>query len=67
MEICFSENGMFQKDLIKAGSFCIKNGVSRTFPGGPMVKNLPSNARDMSLIPGQGTQIPHATRPKLLN
>ena len=30
------------------------------FPGGPMVKNLPSNARDTSWIPGQGTKIPHA-------
>ena len=25
-----------------------------------MVKNLPSNARDMSLIPGSETKIPHA-------
>ena len=27
------------------------------FPGGPMVKNLPSNAEDMSSNSGQGTQI----------
>ena len=27
------------------------------FPGGPVVKNLPSNAGDMSSIPGQGTKI----------
>ena len=32
----------------------------RDVPGGPVVKNLPSNARDMSLIPGRGTKIPHA-------
>ena len=25
-----------------------------------MVKNLPSNAGDIGLIPGQGTKIPHA-------
>ena len=25
-----------------------------------MVKNLPSNAGDTGLIPGQGTKIPHA-------
>ena len=25
-----------------------------------MVKNLPSNAGDVGLIPGQGTKIPHA-------
>ena len=34
----------------------IKSG---DFPGGPMVKNLPSNAKDMGSIPGQGTKIPH--------
>ena len=28
------------------------------FPGGPVVKNLPSNAEDMGLIPGQGIKIP---------
>ena len=31
------------------------------FPGGPMVKNLPCNAGDLGLIPGQRTKIPHAT------
>ena len=31
------------------------------FPGGPVVKNPPSNARDMGLIPGQGTKIPYAS------
>ena len=29
--------------------------------GGPVVKNPPYNARDMGLIPHQGTNIPHAT------
>ena len=33
----------------------------RDFPGGPMVKNLPCNAEEAGLIPGQGTRIPHAT------
>ena len=28
-------------------------------PGGPMVKNPPSNARDMGSNPGWGTKIPH--------
>ena len=32
------------------------------FPGGSVVKNLPSNAGDMGLIPGQGTKIRHAMR-----
>ena len=30
------------------------------FPGGSVVKNLPSNAGDMGLIPGQRTKIPRA-------
>ena len=29
------------------------------FPGGPVVNNPPCNARDVGLIPGQGTKIPH--------
>ena len=32
------------------------------FPGGPVVKNLPSNAGDESSIPSWGTKIPHASR-----
>ena len=32
----------------------------RDFPGGPVVKNLPSNAGDSGWILGQGTKIPHA-------
>ena len=32
----------------------------RDFPGGPVVKNMPYNAGDAGLIPGQGTKIPHA-------
>ena len=32
----------------------------RDFPGGPVVKNPPSNAGDVGLIPGWGTKIPHA-------
>ena len=30
------------------------------FPGGPVVKNPPSNARDTGSIPGQGSKIPRA-------
>ena len=29
-------------------------------PGGPVVKNPPSNAGDASLIPGPGPKVPHA-------
>ena len=30
------------------------------FPGGPVVKNPPSNAGDVGSIPDRGTKIPHA-------
>ena len=30
------------------------------FPGGPVVKNPPSNAGDAGSIPGRGTKSPHA-------
>ena len=30
------------------------------FPGGPVIKSLPSNAGGAGLIPGWGTKIPHA-------
>ena len=29
-------------------------------PGSPVVKNVPSNAGDVGLIPGRETKIPHA-------
>ena len=32
---------------------------SRDFPGGPVVKNPPCNARDAGSIPGPGTRFPH--------
>ena len=34
---------------------------TRDFPGGPVVKNLPSNAEDVGSILGQRTKISHAT------
>ena len=33
----------------------------RDFTGGPVVKDLLCNAGDVSVIPGQGTKIPHAS------
>ena len=36
----------------------------RNFPGGPVVKTLPSNAGGMVSIPGPGAKIPHAWWPK---
>ena len=34
------------------------------FPGGPVVKTLPSNAGGMDSIPDWGAKIPHALQPK---
>ena len=34
----------------------------RDFPTGPVVKTLPSNTEGVSLIPGQGTKISHASQ-----
>ena len=39
---------------------CDINNSSWDFPGGPVVKNPPSNAGDPDAIPDQGTKIPHA-------
>ena len=36
----------------------IGSPATREIPNSPGVKNLPSNAGDVSLIPGQGTKIP---------
>ena len=50
--------------------FCwdCKSQVAKTrsmdFSGGPVVKNLPSSARDTSSIPGRGTKISHG-KPQL--
>ena len=33
------------------------------FSGSPEVKNLPCNAKDAGLTPGQGTKIPYADMP----
>ena len=39
---------------------CVLKSSLGDFPGGPVVKNPPYSAGDMSSIPGQGTKIPLA-------
>ena len=34
------------------------------FPGGPVVKTLPSNEGVIDSTPGRGVKSPHASRPK---
>ena len=38
------------------------NVLYQGLPGGPVIKNPPSNAGDEGLIPGQGTKSPHMPR-----
>ena len=45
----------------------LKMSWPRDFPGGPVVKTLPSNAGGAGLIPGWGAKIPHTSRPKNQN
>ena len=35
--------------------------MARDFPGGPVVKTLPSNAGGVGSVPGQGAKILHAS------
>ena len=45
----------------------VQKQTARTFPGGPMVRNLPCNAGDAGLTPGWGTKIPHGTEQQSLS
>ena len=40
------------------------NLLAQDFPGGPVVKTLPSNAEGVGLIPGWAAKIPHASQTK---
>ena len=53
----------FLKKMFKGETGAIQqanSSLSRDFPGGPVVKNLPPNSGDVRLSPGWGTMIPHA-------
>ena len=45
----------------KLGITSESHRISRDFPCGPAVKNLPSNTGDEGLTPGWGTKIPHTS------
>ena len=53
----FSFSWFFTSTKITKEIKCRPNGY---FSCGPLVKSLPRNAGDTSLIPGRGTKIPHA-------
>ena len=48
--------------IYQALSLILSETCLGDFPGGPVVKDLPSNAENISLIPGQGTKIPTCPR-----
>ena len=52
--------------LLKDQAGLEKNEIGRAagFPGGLVIKSLPFNAGDVGSIPGWGTKISHATKPK---
>ena len=52
--------GPYLTRIQKKGFLLIKIRC-KDLPGGPVVKNLPTNAGDSGLIPSLGTKIPHAT------
>ena len=58
---------ILQKSIQKNVVLLVKKKHYRDFPGGPVVKTLPSNAGGGGLILGQGTKIPHALQPKKQN
>ena len=41
-------------------TYNIKFTIYQDFPGGPLVKNSPSNAEDSGSTPDQDIKIPHA-------
>ena len=43
------------------------DSIRRDFPGGSVVKTLPSNTGGAGLLPGRGAKIPYVSRPKYQN
>ena len=55
-----------RKRLISSIIGPYKNCMVRDFPGGPVVKNSPSNAGGVSSIPGTGLHMPDGQKTKIL-
>ena len=53
-----------RKELVQISN---KKTEAKGFPGGPVVKTMPSNAEGAGSIPGLGSGIPHASQPKNQN
>ena len=59
--MCFSTNSETERD---GGNSEMKINLRGDFPGGPVVKTLPSNAGGAGSISGQEAKIPHASQRK---
>ena len=57
--LTIGKNGSSDRVVIHTTILGNKKDWIRDFPGGPGVKNLPSNAGVTSWLPGQRTKIPH--------
>ena len=53
-----------KKKKDKRSALVSKKDYHGDFPGGPVVKTLPSSAEGAGLTPHWGDKIPHASRPK---
>ena len=56
-----------EDEITKPPFGCHQNAFFRDFPGGPVVKTLPSKAGGVHVTPGQISKIPHALRSKYQN
>ena len=52
--------GHGEKEKTTLNAFKSSKVSVQDFPGGPVVKNPPCNARDAGSVPGWGTKMPHA-------
>ena len=63
----YVDQGMESYDILQRDSLPDKKVHLWDFSCGPVVKNPPSDAEDLDLIPDQGTEIPCASWPKNQN
>ena len=60
-------SGVQQSDSVIYIYLCVYIYMCQDFPGGPVVKTLPSSAGDAGSIPGWGAKLPHASGSKNQN
>ena len=64
----FSQHQSVRRKISQSlNSLAFKTSGLGTFLMVQWLRPMPSNAGDVGSIPGQGTKIPHASRPKIQN